>query len=290
MLALWTIGLGMLARRELFRPQLDRLAEAGLRINQYTSFFGVRRDNDLVGYSSSIIDTTTSEVIITNYLVTENDGGSRPRSTTRSKLWLSRTFRLKKFESSIQTNSLNIATTGTVGGDSLVYSLSSNGKPPTTRTIRLDGPVLLPQMVPLAIALTDRPKPGKTYSFPVFDPSRQDVVLVKSTIHAESTFIIADSAALDSVTRKWKGVRSVPVTGWRVTSTPGGFDGWLDETGHIIETTELNSAVTRSTYEEAFENWMLRVNERRAAAAARRGIRPKPARDSAGPPARPPGS
>jgi hypothetical protein len=64
-LLLWLVGLGFLARRELFRPRLERLAEAGLRIDQYTSFFALRDDADLVGYASSIVDTTSSEITIT---------------------------------------------------------------------------------------------------------------------------------------------------------------------------------------------------------------------------------
>jgi hypothetical protein len=272
-LTLWAVGLGMLARQELFRPHLERLTEAGLRVNQSTAFFGVSRENGLVGYASSVIDTTASEIIKTDYLVTEIPGERRPRSTTRAKIKLSRTFRLKDFESSIITSSLNIKTTGTIAGDSMIFSLSSNDKPPTLRTIKLDGPVLLPQLVPLAIALTDRPSVGKKYTFPVFDPSRQAVVQVKSTVHAESTFVLADTAALDSTTRTWKGVREVPVTAWRVTSTPGGFDGWLDETGHVIRTTELGSDVLRTTFEQSFENWMLIVNKRRADEAAWNAIR-----------------
>lgn len=271
-LALWVAGLGVLAQREFFRPHLDRLTEAGLRINQSTAFFTVTRDSVPVGYSSSVIDTTTTEIIITDYLVTEISG-PRPRSTTRAKIRLSRTFRLKEFESSIITNSLNIKTTGKIEGDSMIFSLSSNDKPPTVRTIRLDGPILLPHLVPLAIALTDPPTVGKQYTFPVFDPSRQSVVQVKSTVQAESTFILADSAALDSTSRVWKGVREVPVTAWRVTSSPGGFNGWLDETGHIIRTTELGSDVMRTTFEQSFENWMLRVNQRRADEAAMNAIR-----------------
>jgi hypothetical protein len=283
-LCLWAVGLGMLARQEFFRPHLERLAEAGLRINQSTAFFGVSRDSTLVGYSSSIIDTTPSEITITNYLVTEISG-PRPRSTTRSKIKLSRTFRLKDFESSIVTNALNIKTTGKIAGDSMIFSLSSNDQPPKVSVIHLDGPVLLPQLVPLAIALTERPTVGKEYAFPVFDPSRQAVVQVKSTVHAESTFVLADSAALDSTTHKWAGVRDVPVTAWRVSSTPGGFNGWLDETGHIIRTAELGSDVMRTTFEQSFENWMLRVNKQRADEAAMDAIR----RGTRGMTPRPPG-
>ena len=80
-LLLWVSGLGMLARREFFRPHLERLAEAALRVNQATTFFGVSRDSGLVGYAQSVIDTTPSSIIINDYLVTEISG---PRRSTSS--------------------------------------------------------------------------------------------------------------------------------------------------------------------------------------------------------------
>jgi hypothetical protein len=262
-IALWLAGLGMLARRELFRPHLERLAEAALRVNQATTFFGVSRDSGLVGYASSVVDTTPSSIIITDYLVTEISG-PRPRSTSRAKIILTRTLKLREFESSVLSNSVDIRTSGKVLGDTaLLFSVASGTKPPTIRMIPLDGIVLLPQLVPLAIALTTRPTIGKEYSFPVFDPSRQEVVQVRSAIRAESVFVLPDSAALDSTTHRWVAVRKDTVRAWQVSSTPGGFNGWLDEEGHVVKTMELGSNVDRLTYEESFENWVLTTTERR---------------------------
>jgi hypothetical protein len=262
-IALWLAGLGLLARRELFRPHLERLAEAALRVNQATTFFGVSRDSGLVGYASSVIDTTPTSITITDYLVTEISG-PRPRSTSRAKITLTRTLKLREFESSVLSNSVDIRASGKVLGDTaLVFSVASGTKPPTVRTIPLDGVVLLPQLVPLAIALTTRPEIGRDYAFPVFDPSRQEVVQVRSTIRAESVFVLPDSAALDSTTHRWVAVRSDTVRAWQVSSTPGGFNGWLDEAGHVVKTVELGSNVDRLTYEESFENWVLTTTERR---------------------------
>lgn len=262
-LVLWGVGLGLLGRREFFRPHLERLAEAALRVNQATTFFGVSRDSGLVGYASSVIDTTPSSIIITDYLVTEISG-PRPRSTSRAKIILTRTLKLREFEASVLSNSVDIRTSGKVVGDTaMTFSVGSGDKPPTVRTIKLDGIVLLPQLVPLAIALTKQPAVGKNYSFPVFDPARQEVVLVSSTIRAESVFVIPDSAVLDSTTRRWRAARTDTVRAWRVTSTQGGFNGWLDEAGHVVKTVELGSNVDRLTYEQSFENWVLTTAERR---------------------------
>jgi ribosomal protein S10 len=262
-IALWLAGLGVLTRRELFRPHLERLAEAALRVNQATTYFAVTRDSELVGYSSSIIDTTTTSITITDYLVTEISG-PRPRSTSRAKITLTRTLRVREFESSIQTTSVDIRATGRVLGDTaMAFTLTSGGKPSVTQTIPLDGMVLLPQLVPLAIALTEPPRVGRSYTFPVFDPARQAVVQVRSVIRAESVFVLSDSAALDSTTHMWQSAHRDTVRAWRVESSLGGFNGWLDEAGHVVKTETLGSNVDRSTPEEAFDNWVLITTERR---------------------------
>ena len=264
-LALWIGGLGFLARRELFRPRLERLTEAGLRIDQYTSFFGLHAPNGgLVGYASSIVDTTTSEVTILETMIRELS--VRRRSSRRAKIHLTRTFRLKDFEWSINSDAVNIKATGRIDGDSLIYSVSNNNAAPTTGSIKLDGPVLLPNLVPFAVALMDEPKVGRKYTLPVFDPARQAIVQVKSEIQKESTFVLSDSSVLDSTTYLWKSIRQVPLKAWLISSSPGGYNGWLDETGHIVKTSELDAEVLRSTIEEAFENWLVGVNRRRRAA------------------------
>jgi hypothetical protein len=272
-LALWLAGLGWLARRELFRPRLERLTEAGLRINQYTSFFALRgQDDSLVGYASSVVDTTPTEITITDQMIRELGirrvrGQPREfRASKSAKTRLSRTFRLKDFEWRTNTGSLDLRASGRVEGDSLHYSVASNDKPATTGAIKLDGPVLVPNLVPHAVVLMDEPRVGRKYTLPVFDPSRQAVVEVSTQIQRETTFVLADSAAIDSVTRVWHPVRTVELKAWYIKSSPGGFNGWVDETGHVVETSELDATVIRSTIEEAFENWMLGVNRMRRAA------------------------
>jgi hypothetical protein len=261
---LWLGGLGFLANRELFRPRLDRLTEAGLRINQYTSFFALHApNNELVGYASSIVDTTTTEITITDQMIRELS--VRRRASKSARTHLTRTFKLKDFEWRVNTGTLDMRSTGRVEGDSLIYSVQSNQNPPKTGVIKLDGPILVPNLVPHAIALMNDPQVGRKYTLPVFDPSRQAIVQVKSEIQRETTFVLADSAVLDSATREWKPIRHVEIKAWYVNSSPGGFNGWLDETGHIVRTTELDAEVLRSTIEEAFENWMVGVNRRRRA-------------------------
>ena len=264
-LGLWIAGLGFLARQELFRPRLERLAEAGLRINQYTSFFGLRAPNrELVGYASSIVDTTLSGITIHDEMIRELS--VRRRASRRAKTQLTRTFKLKDFEWRVNTGTVDMRSSGRVEGDSLIYTVQTNTQPPTSGVIKLDGPVLVPNLVPHAVILMNEPKVGRKYTLPVFDPSQQKIVQVKTEIQRETTFVLSDSSVLDAASREWKSIRNVEIRAFWISSSPGGFTGWLDETGHIIQTTELDADVLRGTIEETFENWMVGVNRRRRAA------------------------
>jgi hypothetical protein len=264
-LGLWIAGLGFLARQELFRPRLERLTEAGLRINQYTSFFGLRAPNkELVGYASSIVDTTLTDITIHDEMIRELS--VRRRAFRRAKTHLTRTFKLKDFEWRVNTGTVDMRSSGRVEGDSLIYTVQTNTQPPTSGVIKLDGPVLVPNLVPHAVILMDDPKVGRKYTLPVFDPTQLKVVQVKTEIQRETTFVLSDSSVIDTVSREWKSVRSVPVKAFWISSSPGGINGWVDETGHVIQNSELDAEVLRGTIEESFENWMVGVNRRRRAA------------------------
>ena len=72
-----------------------------------------------------------------------------------------------------------------------------------------------------------------------------------------------DLMILDSATNRWVEARRDSLRAWRVTSTPGGFNGWLDDDGLVVKTVELGSNVDRLTPELSFDNWVLTTTERR---------------------------
>ena len=61
-LVAWIAGLGMLVRREYFRPNIDRLAEAALRVTPGAVFYSVLQGDKQVGFASSTIDTSTNTI------------------------------------------------------------------------------------------------------------------------------------------------------------------------------------------------------------------------------------
>ena len=56
----WLAGLGVLARRELFRTDADRLRDAGARVDPGTAYYRVMQAGTQIGFASSRIDTTVT--------------------------------------------------------------------------------------------------------------------------------------------------------------------------------------------------------------------------------------
>ena len=64
-LAAWLTAVGMMFRREYFRPHIERLAEAALRVTPGAVFYAVMQGEKQVGFASSTIDTEPSAWTVT---------------------------------------------------------------------------------------------------------------------------------------------------------------------------------------------------------------------------------
>jgi hypothetical protein len=238
------------------------LAEAATRVTPGVVYYGVMQGTRQVGFASSTIDTTDASIAITDYLVANLPvGGKARRSSARTNVTLSRAFHLIKFDLAIEAGGSPVRAAGRVDGDSVVIfgvGTGRRGERVDSQRVALRGPILLPTLVPLAISLTERPKLGKHYVFPVFDPATMAPRDVSLDVRAESLFVVNDSAVFDFTAARWHGVLPDTVRAWQITAQPaGGFSGWIDEQGRIVETRQLGFALRRLPYEVAFENWRL---------------------------------
>ena len=256
--AAWLVGLLLLVQREYFRPRAERLAEAAARVAPGAVFYGVMQGGRQVGFASSTVDTTQLSITLNDYFVADLPiGGKAHRATARTSATLSRALRLTSFDLSIESEGAPISATGTVEGDTaLVLTITAGSDKPEVRRVPLNGALLLPNLVPMVVALVEQPKVGKRYVLPVFDPASMAPKEVAFNIRAESLFVLADSAVIDSTTRRWHGVRPDTVRGWNIVpEAPGAFTGWVDDQGRILRTTQLGFRLERQPYEVAFENW-----------------------------------
>ena len=258
----WIAGLAVLGQRELFVGQADRLAEAALRVNPGATYFAVDQNGTQIGFASTTLDTTDTGIDVVDYFVADLPvAGTTQRASARSIVRLSRALALRSFDVSVDAPGAQLVAGGRTDGDSaVVYVLSTNGEPADSQRIAVRGPILLPQLLPIATVLTDPPKVGRTYTMPTFDPTTMEQRPTRLAIRAESLFTLVDSASFDAAQGRWVSALTDTVRAWRMepAEAGSGFAGWVDVYGRVVQTTQPGGITLRRTaYELAFENWRI---------------------------------
>ena len=261
-LVLWVAGLGLLVRRELFRPPIERLAEAGMRVTPGAQYYAVLQGSKQIGFASSTVDTTDGGITVVDYLVADLPiAGKVHRASARSTAMLSRALRVNSFTLDVDADLAPIRVSGRVTGDTMVLVVGGvHGVPVDTQRIPLTGPVLLPTLVPLAVALGEQPKVGDSFILPVFDPVSMAPRDMKISVAAESMFVVHDTSVMNPVTKRWEGALPDTVRAWRISSTASGgksgFEGWVDAQGRVVRVSQLLGLTLEARpHEVAFQNW-----------------------------------
>ena len=255
----WAAGMGLLARRELFKGSGQRLAELALRITPETFYYVVEQGGTQIGFASSAIDTTSTGIVVKDAFAADlSIGGQVHRATAQSEVRLSRGMALQGFTVQFAADSQPMTVVGKALGDTVIeYTLTTGNGAPEPQRMHVKGPVLLPTLVPLAVALGETPKVGKRFTIPLFDPTEMGTKEITVSIRAESLFVIPDSAALDSASGRWRVVHRDTVRAWQIGSEDSRYlSGWIDERGRLVESHQAGGLVLRRTaFEVAFENW-----------------------------------
>ena len=258
-LVAWLAGLGMLVRREFFRPQIDRLAEAALRVNPGAVFYAVLQGDKQIGFASSTLDTAMNVIEQRDYMVVDVPvGGQLHRTTARTNVILTRTLRVRSFEVDVEADSTRTRITGTVDGDSVLKLVTGATGVADTQRVSLNGPILLPTLAGLAVALNEEPEVGNSYVLPMFDPTALAPRDVRIEVQAETLFVVNDSSVFDSTAGRWQPVRPDTVRAWQIASPSGsGIGGWVDQQGRLVASSQMGFRLQRRPYEVAFENWRI---------------------------------
>ncbi|MBC7897674.1 MAG: hypothetical protein H7066_19810, partial [Cytophagaceae bacterium] len=253
-LAAWGAGIAVFAQREVTRSPMERLAESAVRIAPGPTYFAVTEGARHVGFSSFTTDTIPDGLQFTEYEVREvravNTSGRRVRQV------VSRASRALALREVIVSAGGPIAT-ATVSDDSTLLVIREGAAGPDTTRARYAKPLLLPSLVPLAVALGESPSIGDRHAYDVFDPTTLRVRRLSVTLVAESTLHVVDSAAFDASARRWRAAHTDTVQAWRLVEdrTPG-LDLWVDELGRTVSSLDgATTTRTRTSYEMAFENW-----------------------------------
>ena len=135
---------------------------------------------------------------------------------------LTRGLALQKFDLQVETQGTPLHVGGRTDGDSaVVFSLRSGPTPPDSQRIAVRGPILLPTLVPLVIALGETPKVGKSYRVPTFDPQAMLSRDLAIAVRAESLFTLVDSATYDEGRAEWVAAHADTTRAWRLEPTNG---------------------------------------------------------------------
>jgi len=258
-LALWLGGLATLAFRQFDQGESARLERAALLVSPGAEYYGVFDGGRQVGFGSSTIDTSAAWVRITDFVVADlSTGRPRRRVAARTTARLTRGLRLTFFRYELGADAGPYTATGTVFGDTLLSLVVSAGHArPVTQRIRLHGPLFLPTMVPMVIALGDRAKVGEQYTYDVFDPVTGSSGPVTVRVNAESLFVVPDSAMFDTTAGRWVAAHEDTLRAWRLEQLGGGrLTGWIDSRGRMVSAEPLEHlAMHRTAYEMAYLNW-----------------------------------
>ncbi len=267
----WLAGVAVLVRREFFVGTAARLADAALRLSPGASYFVVSQGGERIGFASNTLDTLASGIEVVDWFIADLPvGGSTQRASARSVIHLTRGLALQNFDLQVETQGTPLHVGGRTDGDSaVVFSLRSGPTPPDSQRIAVRGPILLPTLVPLVIALGETPKVGKSYRVPTFDPQAMLSRDLAIAVRAESLFTLVDSATYDEGRAEWVAAHADTTRAWRLEPTNGsGFTGWIDSEGRIVASTQPGGiTVQRAPYQMAFENWRI-ARDRRAVSAA----------------------
>ncbi|MDQ4080154.1 MAG: transglutaminase-like domain-containing protein [Gemmatimonadota bacterium] len=254
----WVAGLALLTRREFFRTESDLMRDAGARVDPGTVYYRVMQAGTQIGFASSRIDTTASEITMSDQLLFDVSADKRShRGSARLTSRLSRELQLRSFSLELSPEIGPLRATGEVSSDTLLtLSIRMDGEEPEVHRIPLTRPLLLPTLVPMTFALLDRPTLGARRTFSVFDPLAMAPGEVTVAVRAESLFVVNDSASFDWDRKRWIPARRDTVRAWLVEQEGGPMSAWVDAQGRMVEAMHPGQLyLEREAYEVAFENW-----------------------------------
>jgi hypothetical protein len=261
-------------KREYFKPDALRLEEAAARVGPGASYYALTMGGAPIGYAASTIDTLPDTITVQNNTVLDIQAlGSVQQTGITTVIKLSRTLRLRSFDASLQSSAARFRASGVVEGDTVLRTVIEAGGAPQRQRVRLERPLVLPELVNLQLAVGGELQPGRTYTVRLFDPMLMQEREVAMQVLAESTFVFPDSAVFDSTADRWVPASYDTLRAFRVTQSFGGvsLESWIDGQGGIVRASSpLGFTLERTAFEIAVQNWR-RDRARGASAAAGAG-------------------
>jgi hypothetical protein len=260
LVGVWIVALGLLLRREYWRPAGEGLAEAALTLPPGAMYFTVTLGGNQIGYASNTLDTLGDTLRVVDVVVLELPVlDDIQRTEARTEIRLSRALALRSFTATVRGIGMRFAAEGRVDGDSVLEITLVGEESREVRRIPLTEPIVLPPLLPLRIAFGGELDVGRTYDVRLFDPVLMAARNVTVEVAAESTFIVPqDTAVFDSAAGRWRPVVFDTLQAWRLRETSGRYpvDTWVDDLGRLVAAmSAAGFRLERSAYEVVYENF-----------------------------------
>lgn len=263
----WVLSLGWLAWREYAGGRPLAAASLPWLVPPGSSFMAVLMGGGQVGVASVVVDTGEAGLRVAEQLRIDPIPriGAPSRQLTKIEARMTRDFRLRSWDASVTERLVLWNSTASVDGDTLLTIASGVGALTDTIELRLDGPVTTTGAIGLRLAARKSVQLGDTLQLRILDPSDFSIRLHLFRVAAESTFVVPDSVAADTVRQRWYAVHWDTVQTWRLDENDGGLpiQRWIDPDGFPVRiATPLGVTFQRSAYE------LLAINYRIDRAAA----------------------
>jgi hypothetical protein len=275
-LGVWVVTLGWLVQRHYFRSTGARLAEAALAIPPGATFYRLSLGDASVGFASTTLDTLADSIRVDDVLVLDAPAlGRMHRTTTRSTAIVGRTLRLRSLVVTFDGDDGRFAAQGAVADDSLLRLQLVTANDSDVARVPVTPAAVLPSVLALRLAFGGELRVGNRYAMRVFDPVSLTEYDAAYRVGAETTLIVSDSAAYDSVAGAWVAVLWDTVPAFRLDAEDGAARRiWIDGQGQVVRSEEAAGLVSeRAAFEIAYENFRHRDTAAiaRATAAPARG-------------------
>ncbi|HEX6643156.1 MAG TPA: transglutaminase-like domain-containing protein [Gemmatimonadales bacterium] len=252
-IAAWLASLGWLVRREYFGRAPGEVA-ASARVAPGAVFYAVYLNGLQVGTGATTVDTMADGVRISERADVALPGADGARSIRIAReVRLAPSLALVSFEQAVSGDApaTSVSARGS-GGDSVAVTLSWPGRGDVTRNVPA-GAIPLAAL-PVRVVSEGPIESGREVRIPLIDPLSGAVRDAGFVIGDRVTFVVPDSAQLDSNRRIWVPASLDTVTAWELSETGSPVNArlWIDPQGFVVRAeTPEGWTILRTAFEIA---------------------------------------
>lgn len=255
----WIVVVALHARREYFKPIELRLEEGARLLEPGSHFYLARMGGHAIGIASSRLDTIADGFSLTDRMSIDVPAQSTTqRAVVETRAELSSGLKVRDFSFLLESGVGRFEVRGQARGDTLLELEVGAGGEAERSTLRVDGGVVLPAILPFRLAAAGLLREGAEHQARIFDPSTLSEREVRIRVLAREERIIPDTAAFDPVRGEWSvgSYDTIPV--WKVEEEYGTVRllSWVDEDGRLVRAEgSLGFSLERTAPELARAAW-----------------------------------